>query len=493
MYSLFGASEAAPCADDIGTDLGRHANMAQRTSVARRIQANRRLARDGATADDIDEAKGRLDLVFAAYPGIIAERSRSWSQADGFVATCTFDTGDLGRAAAWAVDFAAQRAGASVSADADTARVRCSATQFVRFQQILHYASELQASHGPNATLTETPLPTLLGRALGAFAHHYDSACTEDRSIPQLPVWANVLRVIDAEGTDRRQLEQQAVISKRVAEVVLGRLERHGQVSIETKPITGRRGNAKVVHLTAEGRTARKAAARLVDTVQEDWRQRFGSDRTIQLRDALSSVVDRLPVELPHHVTGYGAGDPSVTGGDYVLEDPGPPRIPAHGQDWPVVIRKPSSTSTDLPLPALLSQALAAFAIDYERERLGHLSVVSNFLRFVGDEGVTLKRAESLGGVSGNGKTLHERHLDVVVEPGRVRDKARRVYLTPKGRRMRDAFPHLVREIEQRWREEYDDAVARMRSCLAAMNEHFGDDLPDYPDANGWMHRLWYD
>ncbi|MDE0039306.1 MAG: hypothetical protein OXU77_17390 [Gammaproteobacteria bacterium] len=467
--------------------------MATTTSVARRIQASRRLVRDGATTDDVDRAKGRIDAVLSAFPGIVAERSGSRAQDDGFVVTCAIGTGDLGRAAALAVDFIAERVGAAPATDADTTRVRCSATQFVQLQNSLYYASELQVGRRPTATLSEPSLPKLLGRALGAFVYHYDSARGEDRSIPQLAVWANALRAVDAEGTDQRQLGRRTVISKRVAEVVVSRLERRGRVSVEAKSLPGRRGKARIVHLTQDGRAARNAAARLVDTVQEDWRQRFGNDGIVQLREALSSVVDRLPLELPHYVTGYGAGDPSVTGGDYVLEDPGPPRIPAHGQEWPVVIREPGSVAADLPLPALLSQVLAAFAIDYERERLGHLSVVSNFLRFVSDEGVTLERAQALGGVSGNGKTLHERHLDVVVEPGRARDKGRRVYLTPKGRRMRDAYPHLVTEVEQGWCEEYGDAVAAMRSRLNAMNEQFDDDLPDYPDTNGWIHRLWFD
>ncbi|MDE0420614.1 MAG: hypothetical protein OXK76_06975 [Gammaproteobacteria bacterium] len=467
--------------------------MAKTTSVARRIQATRRLVRDGATADDVDRAKRRLDAVFSAYPGIVAERSRLRAEADGFVVTCAFGAGNLGRAAAWAVDFIADRVGASASTDADTTRVRCSATQFVQFQNSLYYASELQVGRRPNAKVSERPLPTLLGRALGAFAHHYDSTRGEDTSIPPLAVWANALRAIEAEGTDQRQLSRRTVTSKRVAEVVVSRLERRGTVWVAAKAIPGRRGKARIVRLTPDGRAARKAAARLVDTVQEDWRRRFGNDGIVQLRDALSRVVDRLPVELPHYVTGYGAGDPSVTGGDYVVEDPGPPRIPAHGQDWPVVIREPGSAAADLPLPALLSQVLAAFAIDYERERLGHLSVVSNFLRFVGDQGVTLARAQALGGVSGNGKTLHERHLDVVVEPGRARAKDRRVYLTPKSRRMRDAYPHLVAEIERRWCEEHGDALPAMRSALAAMDERFDDDLPDYPDTNGWIHRLWFD
>ena len=469
--------------------------MAKTPSVARRIQANRRLERDGATADDVERAKGWLDTVFAAYPGIVAQRSGVQAQAGAHVVTCVFGPGDLGRAAALAVDFIAGRVGARARTDADRTRVRCSATQFVRFQQILYYASELQVGRRPKARLSNPPLPTLLGRALSAFAHHYDAARGEDRAIPQLGAWANALRVIGPDGTDQRQLGRRAVISKRLAEIVVSRLERRGRVSVEAVAVPGRRGKARLVRLTAEGAVARTAAAHLVDTVQEDWRQRFGNDDIVRLRDALAAVVDRLPVELPHYVTGYGAADSSVTGGDYVAEDPGPPRIPAHGQDWPVVMRKPDRLATDLPLPALLSQVLAAFALDYERERLGHLQEVSNFLRFVGDAGVPLARAQVLGGVSGNGKTAHERHVDVVVEPGRAR-KGRRVYLTPKGRRMRDAYPHLVAEIERGWCAEYGDAVPAMRSLLATMTERFGDDrpdLPDYPDTNGWIHRLWFD
>jgi hypothetical protein len=63
------------------------------------------------------------------------------------------------------------------------------------------------------------------------------------------------------------------------------------------------------------------------------------------------------------------------------------------------------------------------------------------------------------------------------------------VYLTPKSRQMRDAYPYLATEIEQKWCEEYGDAVPAMRSALAAMNERFDDDLPDYPDTNGWIYR----
>lgn len=311
--------------------------------------------------------------------------------------------------------------------------------------------------------------------------------------MPQLGTWANVLRVLDADGTDQRQLARRTVISRRAAEVVVTRLARLGRVAVENQVIAGKRGKTKLVRLTASGEAGMASAATLVDTVQADWRERFGNGAVDRLRDALSTVVDRLPVELPHYPAGYGAADPSVTGGDYVPEDPGPPRIPAHGQDWPVVLRQPGSDTRHLPLTALLSQVLAAFAIDYEREQFGSLPAASNFLRLVDHDGMTLRCAQALGGVAGNGRSLHERHLDVVVEPGRLRDMSRRVFLTPKGCRIRDAYPQLVREIEDRWSEQYATAIPPMRTTLMAINERLDADLRDYPSTTAWILRPWLD
>lgn len=461
-------------------------------SVSRRIQANRRLVRDGATGADVAAAKERLGAVFTAFPGIVAERSGWEEHAHGLAVRCVFRPDSLGRAAGLALGFISGRAGAAAGpAEAEAVRVVCSATQFVRLQQFLYYASELQVGERPVAPLSETPLPTLLGHALGAFTGAYDEAGGADGPIPQLGAWATVLRVVDAEGTDQERIVHRAVTSKRAAHVIVGRLERLGVLRVESRSIEGKRGRARIVHLTPAGEVWRTTGAALVEEVEERWRERFGDDVIGALREALSSIVDRLPVELPHHVTGYGASDPSVTGGDYVLEDPGPPRVPAHGQEWPVVLRDSGHSSRDLPLPALLSQALAAYAIDYEGERLGGLQPVSNFFRFVPDDGIALAEARTLGGVSGNGKTLHERHLDVVVEPGRTGDRQRRVYLTPKGRRMRDAYPHLVEELEDRWREEYREAVPALRRLLTSMDESLDAGLPAYPDTTGWIQRPW--
>ncbi len=157
-----------------------------------------------------------------------------------------------------------------------------------------------------------------------------------------------------------------------------------------------------------------------------------------------------------------------------------------------MVLRDPQSGVSDLPLPALLSKVLAAFTIDYERERLGWLATASQLLQFVDDDGTTLGRA-SASGVNGTGKSRLERHLVVVVEPGRPSDMNRRVYLTPKGKRGRDSYPHLVMEIERNWRSRYgSDHVVNLRTTLESLDRDFGAGLPDYPNTTAWFFRwLW--
>ena len=47
----------------------------------------------------------------------------------------------------------------------------------------------------------------------------------------------------------------------------------------------------------------------------------------------------------------------------------------------------------------------------------------------------------------------------------------RRVYPTPKSRSARDAYPHLVMEIEDQWRDKYGDAIAVLRAVLETMGK----------------------
>ena len=124
------------------------------------------------------------------------------------------------------------------------------------------------------------------------------------------------------------------------------------------------------MELTPSGKRARDLGQAHQESTEQQWGTRYGKTRVKKLRQALQSLVMQFDIELPHYPTSYGQGDPSMTGGAYVPADPGPPRIPAHGTEWPVVLRTDPDAVQDLALTALASQALTAFTIDYDHDAI---------------------------------------------------------------------------------------------------------------------------
>ena len=99
-----------------------------------------------------------------------------------------------------------------------------------------------------------------------------------------------------------------------------------------------------------------------LEAAERAWRDRFGTTFVEDLRAALVGRVQRVDVELPHFPTGYGQGDSSMTGGAFVPGESGPPRIPPHGEEWPVVLREDrEAVWRDYPLS---DDALAALRAD---------------------------------------------------------------------------------------------------------------------------------
>ena len=358
----------------------------------------------------------------------------------------------------------------------------CTHQQATTFARMLRYASpEPQGPARPKRVLRTQPLSTLLSHAFVAFKRGFEEA----RSLtqPSLGIWSNVLRAIPDDGLNRRDFSKRTVISKRATSGVLRDAERLGWLAIE-------KGRNTVVRLTGVGSQARDAMAALIQDLEADWTTRFGSKRMATLREALAALVAQFDIALPWCLTGYGPADASITGGNHIAAKPGPPRIPHHGQDWPVVLRKPNTNVSQQPLPALLSQALASFTIDYEWEIFGYgagLNATANLLQHVPDEGIPLGNATSRGEVSGNGKAGAERHLVVVVEHGKPRDLERRVFLTPKGKRARDSYAYLATQVERDWRKRYGDCVQELRTTLEAIDGELGEELPDYPDTTKWF------
>ena len=458
------------------------------------------LAREGNMPNSLEAALGSFPGFQKAEGAHLG--SHAHEEGEGVVFALGFAPDGAGRVARLVVDFIMSHMGAGRRLDSrapvranaalacrcapqDALFYACSTQQAATFVRMLRYASPTpQGPPRPATTTKKTPLSVLLSHAFATFDEDYEHTLADDAAKPSLGIWGNVLRAIGNDGVPTRDLPTRTVLSRRAARAVLRDLQRLRWIAPE------KRGGASHLRLTTAGRAARDIGAAHIRAVEETWRQRFGTARVGALRQALAALASQFDIELPWHLTGYGLADASVTGGSHVAAQPGPPRIPAHGEDWPVVLRDAGSHTRQLPLPALLSQALAAFTIDYEWDIMGYgagLLATSNLLRFIGDDGMPLARASALGEVRGNGKAGLERHLVVVVESGKPRDRSRLVYLTPKGRRARDSHAYLLMAMEQDWQRRYGDCVVALRDALESLEQDFGDDLPNYPSTTAWI------
>ena len=164
-----------------------------------------------------------------------------------------------------------------------------------------------------------------------------------------------------------------------------------------------------------------------------------------------------------------------------------------------------------LPLSALLSQTLVAFTIEFDNEaehRMPHsttehgatagsvpgaryapwlvsMAMWWNCMRFVSDDGVTVRELERLARTGTNLDGMR-RWGYIRIEPdtaGARSKKPRRdavVRPTAAGRMAQEVWRPLCGVIEQRWDERFGkDTVNRLRDALQTLVSQFDTDLPD--------------
>ncbi len=153
-----------------------------------------------------------------------------------------------------------------------------------------------------------------------------------------------------------------------------------------------------------------------------------------------------------------------------------------------------------MPLAALLSQTLAAFTIEFDNEaehQLPHwttrhgrtaaartgtwltsMVMWSNCMRFVTEEGISVRELETLARTHTNLHGMQRWRYITVSSDTASRDKIIRP--TPAGRRAQEIWRPLFGEIEQRWRARFgDEAIGQLRGSLSMLNSRIGLDLPD--------------
>jgi DNA-binding MarR family transcriptional regulator len=162
--------------------------------------------------------------------------------------------------------------------------------------------------------------------------------------------------------------------------------------------------------------------------------------------------------------------------------------------------REPSGRQSDiasgLPLPALFSKVLLAFALEFENEAEVSLAISANVLRLVGEEGVRVRDLPRLAGVSKEAIATSLSFLTkrgyAVVKTESSGGRIKMVTLTPKGRRARDTYHQQLQAIEERWQARFGKgtisslraSLERLVGAATAGRSPLFRGLEPYPD--GW-------
>ena len=349
---------------------------------------------------------------------------------------------------------------------------------------------EMFTSVGPGL-----PLPALLSQVLVAFTIEFDNEF--ERQMPHrttnqgspaglgygpwlasMAMYSTCMRFVGEKGVRVSQLERLARTKTN-----LNGMERWGYVVVEPHPDESQPKPPRsewVIRATQKGRKAQELWRPLFAVIEKRWRARFGEDEIDQLRKSLWSVISQFEVELPDclPILGYGLFSRVAH-----LQR----REPALGEN---------DADSPLPLSTLLSQALLAFALEFERKYDLSLAISANIVRVLDEQGVRVRDLPLLTGVSKQAISMALGVLQktgvAVVEPDPTASRTKRVRLTPKGRDAQDACRQRLGLIEERWQARFGEQnIRRLRRSLerlvgepTAERSPLFRGLEPYPD--GW-------
>ena len=285
-----------------------------------------------------------------------------------------------------------------------------------------------------------SPLPLLLQAALREIERMYTEGGAGKPPFPSLDLWANLLRAVDPAGIDRRELPSILRLSNRAVRTRVSMAVRHGWVE-ELKDDR----NERIVRLKFRDADVMTRWKGLQRTAEDPWHNRADLHLSTRLRTALEDLVASFPLEHPHYPASYGPADASITGGN--------------GMDWKPVYRVGTNTVADLPLSALVSQAMVAFAMQYEERSPVALSLSTTVIRQIPSEGRPLRE---LGRSSGVSALIRHGFLRASGPSGREI-----AYLTKRGLEVQRAHEERMHSVEASWRQQYgQDRVSALVSVL---------------------------
>ena len=345
-------------------------------------------------------------------------------------------------------------------------------------------------------TAASLPLPTLLSQVLVAFTIEFDNEferqmphrTTRHGSTPgashapwlvSLVMWSNCMRFVGQKGVRVGELENLARTKTN-----LNGMESWGYIAVEPDPADGRPKpplSDWMIRPTPAGLKAQAIWRPLFGTIEKRWDSSYSKNEIERLKESLCAVVRQIDFDLPDclPILGYGF---------FSKGEDGELRATGSGKN---------QIDSSLPLSALLSRVLLAFAIEFEREAEFSLAISANVVRVLDEKGVWLRGLPLLTGVS---KEAINMVLDFLRKKGVVlvgldpsgRTKVQLARLTPKGRAVQDEYHALIDAIAKRWQQRFGAAVIRaIRKPLerlvggpTAQLSRLFQGLEPYPD--GW-------
>lgn len=285
-----------------------------------------------------------------------------------------------------------------------------------------------------------SPLQSLLFAVLRGLERAYVEEGAGCATVPSLDLWANLLRAVDPPGIDHRELPAILRLSKRAVRTRVSTAVRHGWV--EELKADGSKG---IVRLTSLGSEVAARWKGLQQAAKDKWQVMAGQPLSDKLRASLEDLVAAFPLEHPHYPASFGPADASITGGN--------------GADWKPVYRAGAHTVSGLPLSALVSQALVAFAMQYEELSPVALSLSTRVIRQIPAEGRPL---EELG---------RSPSVSALIRHGFMRASgpsgSQIAFLTTRGLQVHCAYEERIHSVESSWRRQFGkDRVAALVCTL---------------------------
>jgi hypothetical protein len=323
---------------------------------------------------------------------------------------------------------------------------------------------------------TTRPLSALLSQVLVAFTLELDDEFEKQMresgyagASLSVVIWCTLMGFLAGASPSVGNLAAQSLRSEKRVKFELGCLERWSFIALEADPagerpiasrphrLSGRllrdgwgsgRGIRSnwMVRPTAKGRRAIEIWTPLFDEIESRWLARFGPDDIGTLRLSLEDIAAQLEVDLPHGIPALGELD---------------------------VTYKTRSTrdAVPLPLPALLSQLLLAFTLEFQRESRVPLWLCANALRVLSDQPIPESEIPHLTGCSpetcGIGWQIKP---FIVVESAPPPRRGKLVRLSPLGVLARKNYYNVTSAVERRWETRFGkQKIRRLRESLSGL------------------------